>query len=76
MNDEWAVIYTGRILGGLQNTGIHETVQQWINSVPGAYFDKLNGFSYLNGTTYYNVVIVPSEEDLLAFKLVFAGSVV
>ncbi len=76
MNDEWAVIYKGRILGGLQFTGVHERVQEWVNTVSGAYFDKLNGVSYINGSTYYNVVIVPTEEDLLAFKLTFAGSVV
>ena len=76
MNDEWAVIYKGRILGGQQFSGVHERVEEWISTVPGAYFDKLNGVSYINGSTFYNVVIVPAEEDLLAFKLTFAGSVV
>lgn len=67
------MVYTARILGG--HTDIHQKVDKWIINVPGAHYDNTGGISYINGVTYrYNLVFL-NEEDLLAFKLTFAGFV-
>ena len=73
MRDFWD--HGGRILGGQQYTGIHEKIEEWIEKIPGAHFSKGGGISYLNGKIYHHDVVFQSEEDLLAFKLAFHGSV-
>jgi hypothetical protein len=76
IEDLWKIKYTARILGGQQFTGIHQKVDQWIINVPGAHYDKTSGISYINGVTYQNNLVFLNEEDLLAFRLTFAGFVV
>lgn len=75
MSDSLKVRYTSQIKGGLQFSGVHEKIAAWIKKVPGAHFDAKGGCSYINGTIYYAGIVFSSAEDLLAFKLTFAGLV-
>lgn len=68
--------YTARINGGQQFSGVYERIEAWINTVPGAHFDPTQGVSWIDGQVFYTGIILPSEVDLLALKLAFAGSVV
>ena len=74
-NDAWRPKYIGRIKGGLQFTGVHELVEEWIESVPGAKWNRPGGVSYINGVIYQNEIQFDSEADLLAFKLKFTDDV-
>jgi hypothetical protein len=76
MNDDaWKSNYIARIKGGLQFTGVHQHVEEWIKSVPGAKFNRAGGVSYINGVIYFNELKFESEADLLAFKLKFTNEV-
>ena len=75
MNAPWNVKHTACIKGGLQFSGVHEKIATWIKKVPGAHFDVKGGCSYINGTIYYAGIVFSSAEDLLAFRLTFAGEV-
>jgi hypothetical protein len=68
-------LYEGYIRGGLHFTGIHERIEEWMITVPGAHYDKTTDISWINGVTYYHRVSFLTEEDLVAFKLTFAGFV-
>jgi hypothetical protein len=74
MKDELKERHTCCIKGGLQFTGIHEKVAMWIKNVPGAHF-IITGGAYINGIKYYSNIEFDTEEDLLAFSLIFAGNV-
>lgn len=76
IQDLWKIKYTARILGGQQFTGIHSKVDEWVSNNPDVHYDKTSGISYINGVTYHSSLVFPNEEDLLAFKLTFAGFVV
>jgi hypothetical protein len=67
--------YRARIMGGHITNGTHERAAKWIKTVPGARFDNTRGISYMNGVEYYHDLVFDTEEDLLAFKLAFAGAV-
>lgn len=67
--------YCAHILGGQQFTGVHEEIEEWVKTVPGAYFDKVGGTSYINGSVFYSDVAFIHKEDLLAFKIKFSGKV-
>jgi len=73
MTDQHGSYYEAHIHGGLQFTGIHDRVEDWIKEIPGSHFDKLHGVSWINGRTFYHNVVFLSEQDLVAFKLKFAG---
>jgi hypothetical protein len=73
--DPWHLKYCARIKGGQQFTGVHERIEEWIKTVPGSRFDGARGVSYINGTAYYQDLVFDTEEDLVAFKLAFAGLV-
>ena len=76
MNDDvWKSKYIGRIKGGLQFTGVHQRVDEWIKFLPGVEFSRAGGVSYINGVVYCNELIFDSEADLLAFRLKFTNDV-
>ncbi len=68
-------LYEAYIRGGLQFTGIHERIEEWLPTCHGAHFDKMSDLTWINGKIYYHHVSFLSEEDLVAFKLTFAGFV-
>ena len=67
--------YAAVIHGGIQLEPIYSKIKEWVNSHSGVYYDMLSGVSWINGKTYYHRVHFIHEEDLLAFKLTFAGYV-
>jgi len=73
--DSWRLEFYGRIQGGHLTDGTHERVAEWIKTVPGARFRRGAGVSYINGVVYYHDLVFDTGEDLLAFKLAFAGAV-
>ena len=73
--DPYRLKYCARIIGGQQFNGVHEEIDEWIHTVPGAYFDKSRSISYIDGVTYFHDLEFATEEDLVAFKLKFAGKV-
>jgi len=75
MTNMFSNLYEIRIYGGLQFTGIHEKISEWMATVPGAHFDKNHDVSWINGKTYYHSIVFLTEEDLVACKLKFVGFV-
>jgi len=75
MTNLYSNLYEARIYGGLQFTGIHQKIEEWMKTVPGAHFNKTDGVTWINGDVFYHQIVFLTEEDLIACKLKFAGFV-
>lgn len=65
----------GWIKGGLQFTGVHAKIAEWVESHPRVYFIKTTAVSWIDGVSYYHKIIFLDEEDYLIFKLTFSEAI-
>lgn len=75
MSDYRTSDYTVRV-AGWHGKEKHTDLRTWVESVPGASFDKNCARSFISGDTYYHNIIFQTEEDKLICKIIFGEMVV
>lgn len=60
-----------QIKGGLQYTGVHDQIEDWVSKYPGVDLDSRGGRSTINGRVFLHGITFKNSADFVAFKLVF-----
>lgn len=71
---DWITTHTIRVLGWHGKEKYAE-LRTWVESIPGASFDKARSISYIDGDIYHHDIIFQTEEDKLVCKIIFGGMV-